>query len=107
MTILFFFFSFSPAPSPQHCSAAATANDGRPTIVDLFNMFHGALAAVTAHMRSAAVNSLGVLLFRFSRTPEIEALAPEILRTIVLLLREKVSVAALSLRVSCVLSSRS
>jgi ribosomal RNA-processing protein 12 len=73
----------------KHCGAAAQANDGRPSLVDLFNMVHGALAAVTAHMRSAAVNSLGVLLFRFSRTPEIAALAPEILRTIVLLLREK------------------
>ena len=63
-------------------------------------MFHGALAAVTAHMRSAAVNSLGVLLFRFSRTPEIEALAPEILRTIVLLLREKVRVLSLDASLS-------
>jgi len=55
-----------------------------------FPIVLGALAAKTAHMRSAAVMALSRLVFEFARNDEVvQALLPSILQTVVLLFEEK------------------
>lgn len=55
-----------------------------------FPVVLGALAAKTAHMRSAAVMALSRLVFEFSRHDEsVQALLPSLLQTVVLLFDEK------------------